>query len=428
MDDLQLGYEALATQGAYSVRMWKYYKGKHPLKYSAERLNEVFGRTNVDFVQNWCSVVVNTTYDRLVFKGFDSEDKGRNARLDEVYRKTKMKLISNKVHKDVLITGNGYIMFDLVDGEAVPYYNKSDTVVVIYDDADPSEKYMAVKHWVEDGINRMNLYYSDRIEKYIARGEVSSYNSYILDVTETNPFKRIPVVHFSLDGELTNVLPIQDAINKTFSDLMVTGEFAAFPQRWMITNANLSKLKMSPQSFLQIPKGAPDEEGTQIGSFEPADLGQYLETIDKLANFIAVISNTPKHYFANTGSAISGEALQVMEAPLVKKVSQDAEWLTEGWLEVASYYEDTEDVSAIWGSFETEQASVTAKAMREYIDMGVPLVTVCRRFGWGQDEIEQMLADMEEDKKRRAELTASALELAELRFAQSNNPYSNTED
>ena len=428
MDDLQLGYEALATQGAYSVRMWKYYKGKHPLKYSAERLNEVFGRTNVDFVQTWCSVVVNTTYDRLVFKGFDSEDKGRNARLDEVYRKTKMKLISNKVHKDVLITGNGYIMFDLVDGEAVPYYNKSDTVVVIYDDADPSEKYMAVKHWVEDGINRMNLYYSDRIEKYIARGEVSSYNSYILDVTETNPFKRIPVVHFSLDGELTNVLPIQDAINKTFSDLMVTGEFAAFPQRWMITNANLSKLKMSPQSFLQIPKGAPDEEGTQIGSFEPADLGQYLETIDKLANFIAVISNTPKHYFANTGSAISGEALQVMEAPLVKKVSQDAEWLTEGWLEVASYYEDTEDVSAIWGSFETEQASVTAKAMREYIDMGVPLVTVCRRFGWGQDEIEQMLADMEEDKKRRAELTASALELAELRFAQSNNPYSNTED
>jgi hypothetical protein len=76
-----------------------------------------------------------------------------------------------------------------------------------------------------------------------------------------------------------NVIPLQDAINKTFSDMMVVAEFNAFPQRWMITNADISSLTASPESIMKIPKGASDEEGTEVGEFGTANLGMYLDTI-----------------------------------------------------------------------------------------------------------------------------------------------------
>ena len=56
-------------------------------------------------------------------------------------------------------------------------------------------------------------------------------------------------------------------------------------------------------------------------------------------------------------------------------------------------------------------------------DMGVPLVTVLRKFGWAQDEIQQMLADMEEEKVKNADIAEAALEMARIRLSQSNNPY-----
>jgi len=62
-------------------------------------------------------------------------------------------------------------------------------------------------------------------------------------------------------------------------------------------------------------------------------------------------------------------------------------------------------------------------AMQTMVAMGIPLVTVLKRFGWGQDDINQMIADMKEDKKRNADLAEAALETAVIRLQQSNNPY-----
>lgn len=422
--DLELAYDGILQQAYNAKKLMAYYNGDQPLMYSHERLRQVFERSNVNFVQNWCAVVIDTSTDRLVFKGYDSP-KDEDDILKAFYVNERLPTISRRVHKDAVITGDGYVMVDYLDGEIKAYYNSPQQVVVFYDDNDAETKRLGAKYYFDKENNEahLNLYYPDRIEKYIRKGVVSTSSGFVLEEEMANVFNQVPIVHFRVPSELTNVVPLQDAINKTFSDMMVVSEFAAFPQRWMITNADISSLIASPQSIMRIPKGMSDEEGTSVGEFGTANLGMYLDTIDKLTNTIAVISRTPKHYFLNTGSNISGEALNVMETPLVKKVIQLQEAFSESWIELAKFVSPAENTVCVWERPETEQIITQTNAMKAFVDMGVPLITVLRKFGWADDEIEQMLSDMQEEKARNADMAQSALALAALRLQQSNEPY-----
>jgi len=144
--------------------------------------------------------------------------------------------------------------------------------------------------------------------------------------------------------------------------MMVVGEFNAFKQRWVVTNNDLSGLKNNPKALFQFFKGGSDEEDTKVGEFDAADLGMFLDAMDKLANSIAIISRTPKHYFHDTGGNISGEALIVMESPLLKKIRQIQEIYSLGWIEGARFVLRQQDKDAgpseivtVWDAIETTQ-------------------------------------------------------------------------
>jgi hypothetical protein len=215
---------------------------------------------------------------------------------------------------------------------------------------------------------------------------------------------------------------LQDTINKLFSDMMVVAEFNAFRQRYAITNADISKLINAPQTIWKFPKDDSDVEPTKLGEFSETNLGTYLDTIDKITNAIAIITRTPKHYFYSTGANISGEALMVMEAPLVKKCQQLMDQFEVSWLRLANILVPSDNTVCIWERPQTEQVLTEAQAMQIMAGMGVPLVTALRRYGWTGDEIEQMLQDQKEEKAKNADLAAQALEIANLRLEQSNNP------
>lgn len=423
--DLKILLNKLNGQARKARHYRNYYIGDQPLTYSHERLKNVFKRSQVNFVQNWCSVVIDTTLDRLDLRGFDNPTKAINDTLDSFWNDQYMGDISRKVHKDAILTGNAYIMLDLVNGETRAYYNPPENVYLEYMDDDPNEKRVGIKLYYSerDDTSRLYLYYPDRIERYEAEGNTSTASNFKLLDEGAHGFDYIPIIQFTAQPELTNVIPLQDAINKTFSDMMVVAEFGAFPQRWMITNADISSLTASPQSIMRIPKGATDEEGTSVGEFGTANLGMYLETIDKLTNSIAIISRTPKHYFMSTGANISGEALTVMETPLVKKVTQLMNGFEKGWLEIADVIAGAPDTVCTWERAETEQVATQAQAMKTMVDMGIPLVTVLKNFGWGEDKIAQMEKDKEEQKAKDATIMDNQIMLALARLEQSNNPY-----
>lgn len=427
MSDLQTAYDALVYKNPMYTTLKNYYNGDQPLKYSAERLKEAFDSLRVKFIQNWCGVVVDADLDRLELKGFDvSKDESAKQVLKDFFDLPGTKRLINEVHKNALITGESFIIFDRINDQVTAFFNNSANVEVFYDEFGNIK--MAAKKWVDDLTkkNRINLYYPNRIMKYEAGKDASSANAFKLTEDIANPFKRVPVIRFEAGfSELAKIITIQDAVNKMFSDMMVVGEFNAFRQRWIITNAKMSDIKSSPKTVIQIPMAEQGGEDTKVGEFEAADLTKFLESMDKLANSIAVITRTPKHYFMDTGSNVSGEALLAMESPLVKKVKHIREWLDISWKATADFIlEDNgiqAEVSPSWERIESVQPKTEAETMKLYKDMGFPLVTICRRAGWSEDEIVQLQDDLAKDKE--GSTTEAELLLEKLRNADANkNP------
>ena len=420
----------------------KYYEGDQPMIYSYSRLREIFGSSRmVTYVQNWCSVVINAALDRLIFRGWNSEETAIDGTLQEFYTMQDLRTLSREVHEDALVTGEGFVVFDKPGGQVRAFRNDPLNVQAIYEDGDPETLRYVMKVWQEDfwGENqrqkavRANLYYSDRIEKYVASGGWGSNNAgsvlptsfTLMEDPGPNPFApNIPVVHFEPAVlELQDVVTLQDAINKLFTDMMVTGEFNAFRQRYLISNANLEKLKSNPQSLWQIPKGTSDEESTQVGEFSASDLSMFLTAMEKLANSIAIISRTPKYYMMATGSNVSGEALTVMESPLVKKCEQHQALFSKRWNDVAEFVVgEAPNISPSWDEIETAQTQYQIQAMKDMVSMGIPLKTVLKQFGWTKDELDQLDKDMEEQRNKEADMASNAYSIARQNIERQNLP------
>lgn len=414
-------YEALKKQATRANILKNYYLGNQPLRYSHKRLEEVFGHSVVNFTQNWCAVVVDATTERITFNGWDNPNENINKELDDYYNEQNLKLVARKVHSDAVITGKGYVMLDQLNGENRIFYNSPEGVTVLHSEDNPEEVIAGIKVFKDKDDTVMMLYTPQSIEKYSAQNP-TTVKSFTLIEEYPNPFGVVPIIEFSAQDNLSNVIPLQDTINKLFSDMMVVAEFNAFRQRYAITNADISKLTSAPQVLWKFPKDDGELEPTKLGEFSETNLGMYLDTIDKITNAIAIISRTPKHYFYSTGANISGEALMVMESPLIKKCQQLMEQFSVSWIKLANILIPADGTVCIWERPQTEQVKTEAEAMQILAGIGIPLITILRRFGWTQSEIDQMIADKKDEKAQNADLAAQALEIANLRLEQSNNP------
>ena len=124
----------------------------------------------------------------------------------------------------------------------------------------PSLPCRRVKRWLEiDGTAWAVLYLPDRIVKYRAAKAASTLDAsqyengqtpsvlaapqnWRVDQTIPNPLGVVPVVQFTnrpallTEGrsDLVDVIPLQDAVNKLRSDMLVAAEYAAYRQRFVV--------------------------------------------------------------------------------------------------------------------------------------------------------------------------------------------------
>ena len=441
MTDLQRAYNALSGKQAAYTMAWRYYDGDQPLKYSTERLRELFRSIDVNFNQNWCAVVIDAVTDRTILTGFDSKDKTASSILQSAWDGNHLNLDAADVHEAALVTGEAFIIgWKDDDGNPEVYYNDPRMVHVFYQADNPKVKEFAAKWWVdgESGKWRMNLYYPDRVEHYItaSKNQPQSAGAFKPDEIPSEPhdFGIIPVFHFrrtrrGIRSELANVIPQNDAVNKLLSDMMVAAEFGAFKQRYIISGSGTSDLKNSPGLIWDIPAGDGQEQGTTVGEFTETDLDGYLNAIDKMVNAIAIISRTPKHYFMSAGAGVSGDALIAMESPLVKKVKKLQEAFNPAWQEVAEFILRqsgvsiaASDIVPTWERAESVQPVAEAQARQANVNSGVPLVTALRWEGKTAAEIEAMEKDQKAEQARNKSLAQSVLNVVRTEDAQTNPP------
>lgn len=453
--DLELAYRALSEKAPIYDRLWHYYDGNQPLRYSTDRLKEVFRTINARFTQNWCEVVVETVLERLNLTQFVVHNNATASKqLTDWFETSEMHLDADDVELCAMVTGESFVIIWPTEqgDELEAFYNDSRLCHVIYQAESPRQMRMAAKWWIEDaetadgrGKIRLTLYYPDRLEYYISNklakdvreakqfepfpveGGLGEYGNHA-----PNPFGTIPVFHFrrerrAIKSELApSVLDVQDAINKLFSDMMVSAEFGAFKQRYVISQADVGVLKNAPGEIWDIPAGDGMGQDTQVGEFSETSLNNFMQSMEQLSVSIAKMTRTPQSYFfLGARSDPSGEALIAMESPLNKKCSKYIRRFGVEWQRLAAFVAQYEGIDlaggkirAVYEDPRTVQPFTQAQTRQTNVNAGIPLTTQLRNEGWTDAEIEQMATDRQAEAAQQESTMATALLNAQRRLNQ----------
>lgn len=422
MNDLKIAYEKLKAKIPLYDYLFSYAEGRPVLKYSTDRLNRAFGQLTY-FAQDWGNLIIQSILDRLILKGFNSTDETANQLLDELFISTGLNLEARDIHESILVTGEGFLIVDVIGDKPEVYFNDPRMVEMVYDAERPRLKKYALKKWEDGGRFFINLYYPDHIEKYTA--DADSPDNYFLKETLPNIYGEIPVFHFvnsnrKAQGELSkSTLSLLDAVNKLFSDLMVAAEFEAFKMRVFISQSDPGDLKIGPDMKIWLPATEGEGQGAQVIELGGSSLKNFLDPIESLATTIAITTRTPKHYLLPSGSNLSGEALIVQESPLVKKVMLKQEILSPVWQEAAAFLMkilgnpiDKSEISCVWENPETMLPVTEAQIIQSWVNAGLPLVSALRWMGKDESEINQILGE----KSMEALQNQSVLSQALLKF------------
>ncbi len=456
--DVKRAYETLDAKARHYETLWNYYDGNAPLKYSDDRLKEVFKNITARFTQNWCSVVVDSVVERLELKQFQVQrDEEATNQLNDWFEASGLNLDADDAELCALVTGESYVItWPNEDGALEAYYNDSRMCHLFYDPENPRLKRLGAKWWEAESQLRLTLYYPDRLEYYAADlkskgGKTAeklnhkSFQRFLLDKNNPeswmaeNPLTIVPMWHLrretrAIKSELgPSILDMQDAINKLLNDMMVASEFGAFPQRYIISQADLGTLKNAPWEIWDIPSSDGLGQPTTVGQFGEAQLGNFMDQIEKLATAVSKMSRTPQYYFFLGARADpSGETLLAMDAPLVKKVESYIKRFRREWVALGRFVAGQlglqiapNALDVVYADPRTVQPKTEAETRKTAVESGIPLVTTLRRDGWTPEE----LAQLEADKAAEREASTAALGQAMLnqmrQFDQGGGPAAN---
>ena len=417
------------------TRLYRYYRGDHPLPWAPKDIRDAYMALLRMSRSNWCRLVVKAPSERLrvVWMRFSADSNGDVDAWERYWQGNRLDLESRMVHDSALIARRGFVLVWPEPDDAVPSITPEhpSQVIVDYEPGCRRERTAALKEFVDDvaGMRYCTLWTPEKVYNWSAewhgvRGVVEpmwqGWNDAAANLYSEadNPLGEVPVVEFLADpamvgepmGELDGgVTEIQDRINKTILDRLVTANFSSFKQKWA--------------TGLEIPQ---DEDGndvepfknavnrlftsenpeTKFGEFSESDLTGYITSVEADIQHLAAITRTPPHYLlGQSGAFPSGESLKATETGLVAKVGERRDSFTESWEDVmrlalrADGDERADDMalSMIWKDPESRSIAEVTDAAVKMLACGVPQREVWRFMGYTPTEIDTMDQDRAED-------------------------------
>ncbi|MBV9215920.1 MAG: phage portal protein [Acidobacteria bacterium] len=462
-------------QDAGYARAERYYDGQHDLRFASDQFENTFGALFREFALNLCPVVCDAVRDKLRIVAFGVDGVSPKSQVQgprsasghpdekmhasratplkdavartpvvrsdtrQIWQSNRGALLAGDIHKEALKTGDAYALV-WPDENGVPriYPNRARSVAVVYDDERPGEIVRAAKVWRDAAKHvRLNMYYADRIERYISRNtaeltypdaggfepltrrNAGSLPAYSSDNTQAgslrsddvipNPYGRVPVFHFANNAdlgapgrsELADAIPIQDGLNKSVLDMLVAMEFSAFRQRWV---AGIEiKYDDAGKPIPPFKAGVDhlwiaEDSSARFGDLDAAELDQFLKVKDSFRVDIASVTGTPLHYFLqNTQGFPSGESLKRAESRFIAKVRDRQESFGQVWAEVMEFalrIQGIPDVGLI-----TEWEDPAPASERELLEnlilkkqLGLTSEKALIEAGYGAEDVKNILA------------------------------------
>ena len=417
----------------------QYYNGDHDTALT-DRLKK-FLPPRLQFRDNYMNVVVDALSERLKVIGFNADDEDFGEWAWDLWRHNRMDYTQVVVHTETIMIGDSYVLCDWDDKNERPRFTHQPAEMIIphYDETTRQIDW-ASKKWIqkklgEEPETRLNLYYPDKVEKYIAHGGV--WRRYSDDLDESWPVPwldrsgeplGIPLVHFRNrplgqdfgQSEIINLIPMQDLLNKSLIDLTMILDTLAFPQRYTLNvNHGASRLDILPGSVTEFHS---EYDGGQVGQWSAANVDGPLRSIEAIVQHIAGTSRTPQHLFQVVGGAPSGEALKTSESGLVMKAQQRMINFGNSWedcLTIAARIQETfgarvADLSELvfnttWDDPETRNEQNHMEALKAKAELGVTKRQIWRELGYTQEQIDQMDIDGAMERQQETNIGAELL-------------------
>lgn len=466
LDDLMAGIEALDAATPSYRRAEQYYTGDVPEFFASVRLRRAMMRTGAAFRFNFAAIPVDAVVERLKLAAVTSTDPATDTALTDLWERNKLALQSRQVLRRACEFGDAYVMvWPSPDDDGVDiFYNSPQCVRVFYDAENPLRKSHAVKRWEVGKSHRADVYYPDRIEKWITKpGAKGDKPGDWIQHTDApgdpwpydNPFGEIPVFHFRNDQpygvpEHRGFYGPQDAIHKLILSHMAGVDYQAFPQRYALTAPDTDTSEAAAEdedtfAFADVTTGTthpPMGEArsqftadpgsvwfmrgmTGVGQFDTADHTNFTEPMLTYLRMGSEVTNTPLHRVDPTGDHPSGESLRTAEAPFVHKVEDRQLSFGDTWrelfvfaLRVAGY--SNANVTVRWTPAQTVNDLEGWQTVAVKLAAGVPAEQAFLEAGYSDTQVEAWFGPKDNDMPFSVDLLVKIGQaLASLGTAQS---------
>lgn len=398
-----------------------YYEGDHRLAFATSQFREAFGSLFAAVADNWMQIVVDAKTERLKVQGFRfGKEPGADQQAWDIWQANGMDAASGMAHTEAVKLGESYWLVEPAasrdDPPRITAEHPSQFIVACAP-GDRRRRLAALKKWVdfEDGYVYANVYLPDGIAKYRSAEKAKAGRKIQWSRRQDDPgaphdLGEVPAVPLCnapsmLHGgrsDLAVVLPIQDALNKLLSDMLIGAEYQAFPQRVMIgaeIPADPVTGQPMPAAQLQAMRSrlwAFANENAKVAEFKAANLDNYVNARQHLVRGLTAKTRTPPHYVLGEITNASGDALIAAESGLVAKTRDAMTPLEEG-------HEDTlrlaframgdtkraaiTDSETIWRNPEFRSEAQSVDAAVKLKQLNLPDVVLWERIGMSPQEI-----------------------------------------
>lgn len=397
-----------------------YYRGDPPrLPWLAEQARDEFRRLLELSKSNYMGLVVDAMVERMSVEGFRIGDKAEADKATwAIWQANNLDAASDQVLLEAAIGGCSFLLVaPPADGDQPVIYAEHPTQATVeYEPGSARRRRAAgLKVWQDDwtGKQMATLYLPDLVYKFQADQRAAAVADPRWEPRRVpgetwpapNPLGEVPLVEIAnnprlLTGgvsELYDVIAVQDRVNKTLADRLMTQDFGAFPQKWAKgypdkdADGNDNRIDIGRNRM--VTSDAPE---TQFGQWEAAPLDPYSGAKREDVKDIASRTRTPAQYLLGEMSNVNGETLKASESGLVSKVRQRNRTAGDGFEDTmglarraAGLADGPEVMETIWRNPEFRTEGELVDALVKMSTLGVPEEALWERWGASQVEIER---------------------------------------
>lgn len=375
---------------------------------------------------NWLRLVVQVISQRLRVDGFrSSADQEADAAAWSRWQANGLDAVQGRVHRTALSLSEAYCTVWPVDGAEPRIVGESPLKMYgDLEDADSRRLGLALKRWRTVTGDVAALY--DDVAVWNLRRDAK--DGWGITGMGEHGLGECPVVWFpndpDLDGncfsEIAPLLPIQNRINETLLDRLMSQKFGAFRQRWatgMAIPEDDNGAQIEPFRSMIDRLWMAEDPDVKFGEFTPTDLGPYISAVADDVRQLAAVSQVPPHFLLGDLANLSAEALVAAESGLKFRVEEKQDSFGEAWEKVmrlaaaaAGDEAGATDLESqvIWHDTEARSQGALVDGLQKMRAMGVPLRFLLEEYGLTAGTIDRVMEQAVEEQMSSAHAQAAA--------------------